>query len=139
MLLTEADFSSTWKSEVIQRWIDSGRSTSVHCIVGDDVDAVCALKVTMQLLLKNKIDPVVTPVQNLSDLQKALAELPTVADPAQPSTVLLVNCSGACPLNKLQPKGGASVHEVDAHRPVLRQRCVPSHSLSSRQCAIFHC
>ncbi|KAJ9457501.1 hypothetical protein DIPPA_25296 [Diplonema papillatum] len=93
----------------------------------------------MQLLLKNKIDPVATPVQNLSDLQKALAELPTVADPAQPSTVLLVNCSGACPLNKLQPKGGASVYEVDAHRPVLRQRCVPSHSLSSRQCAIFHC
>eukprot|EP01063_Lacrimia_lanifica_P022707 TRINITY_DN30237_c0_g1_i1.p1 TRINITY_DN30237_c0_g1~~TRINITY_DN30237_c0_g1_i1.p1 ORF type:complete len:631 (+),score=231.90 TRINITY_DN30237_c0_g1_i1:106-1893(+) len=111
MLLNEEDFVAAYAT-IRERWT-SGGQVPVQCLVGADVDAVCTLKVLMQLLLADKIKPVVTPVHNIADFRAALSELPEGE-----VTVVLVNCGAALPLDDLMPEGDIAVHMFDTHRPV---------------------
>eukprot|EP00754_Rhynchopus_humris_P042899 Rhum_TRINITY_DN2831_c0_g1::Rhum_TRINITY_DN2831_c0_g1_i1::g.8551::m.8551 len=98
--------------DVRQRWSGGGR-VPVQCIVGGDVDSLCTLRVLMQLLISDKVHPVVTPVGNPAAVVQALSEIPTKGR----VTVFLINCGGAMRLDEYLPAGDIAVHLIDPHRP----------------------
>ena len=84
----------------------------VHVLVGCDVDAVCSLKILMQLMLTDKVQPTVTPVETHGDVEKAIKEIPegTVS-------ILMINCGANQSLSDVIPVD-TTVHLVDSHRPI---------------------
>eukprot|EP01061_Rhynchopus_euleeides_P004038 TRINITY_DN13361_c0_g2_i3.p1 TRINITY_DN13361_c0_g2~~TRINITY_DN13361_c0_g2_i3.p1 ORF type:complete len:697 (+),score=272.09 TRINITY_DN13361_c0_g2_i3:111-2201(+) len=99
-------------AEVRRRW-GNGRNP-VQCIVGGDVDGLCALRVLMQVLLNDKIHPVISPASGPADVVRALRET-KAADGS--TTIFLINCGGAMHLEEYIPKGDVQLHLVDPHRP----------------------
>eukprot|EP01060_Flectonema_neradi_P000065 TRINITY_DN10058_c0_g1_i1.p1 TRINITY_DN10058_c0_g1~~TRINITY_DN10058_c0_g1_i1.p1 ORF type:complete len:575 (+),score=66.15 TRINITY_DN10058_c0_g1_i1:55-1779(+) len=84
----------------------------VQVLVGCDVDSVCSLKILMQLMLTDKVQPAVTPVQCHGDVERAIKEIPEDS-----ASILMINCGANQDLSDIIPPD-TTVHLVDSHRPV---------------------